>query len=352
MQKLFTLVINPFVYKRNAGYLLLATISLVLIQIFGISKLMGLSAGHATIDAIVSWLILSSTIFFITNTFSFYHPKRGKSIFIIVGAFVLSFLWLKVSTAISAYFINDLEYSLFLDATQFYRFTVAFLLLAATVLVNLIWYQLGEKEDFQRRKEETDRMAKDAELFKLRHQLQPHFLFNSLNSINSLIGSKPAKARTMIQQLSDFLRGTVKREDQKLVTLAEELNYLKLYLDIEQVRFGHRLTVNMNYGEDILERKLPTLILQPLLENAIKFGLYGTVDDIVIEFKASTINENLHINIRNPFDQDMQAPSGTGFGLKSIKRRMYLLYGRTDLLQTSAETNQFNVFLKIPLSYD
>ncbi len=90
-------------------------------------------------------------------------------------------------------------------------------------------------------------LAKDAELYKLRQQLQPHFLFNSLNSISALVTSRPEQARKMIQQLSDFLRGTLKKEENQWITLEEELQHLELYLDIEKVRFGHRLHTELVY---------------------------------------------------------------------------------------------------------
>lgn len=321
-------------------------------QCLGSVKFLDLSAGHSAIDSAINWFSIAVLIFFITNTLSFYHPKKGKILLILGAPLLIAFANLKLTMALAKYFINDDLYNGFIDATEFYRFTVFLLILIGTIIINLIWYRLGEKEDAIRRQEEASSMAKDAELFKLRQQLQPHFLFNSLNSINSLIVSRPEEARNMVQRLSDFLRGTVKRDDQKLVALKEELDYVKLYLDIEQVRFGHRMKVNIKFEEELLDFKIPTLILQPLLENAIKFGLYGTVGEIEILLEFNLINDNLHIQLRNPFDEDMQAPKGTGFGIKSVLRRLYLLYGRKDLLQTSSEDQHYSVFLKIPKSYE
>ena len=108
--------------------------------------------------------------------------------------------------------------------------------------MSLLWFSQKEEKNINERKIDAERLTKEAELFKLRQQLQPHFLFNSLNSINALISVQPEQARKMIQQLSDFLRGTLKKEDQQWVNLSEELQYLQLYLDIEKVRFGHRLS--------------------------------------------------------------------------------------------------------------
>ena len=187
-----------------------------------------------------------------------------------------------------------------------------------------------------------------SELFKLRQQLQPHFLFNSLNSINALIGSRPEEARKMVQQLSDFLRGTIKKEEHQWVTLKEELQYLELYLDIEKVRFGHRLSTKIECDASLDDLKLPALLLQPVMENAIKFGLYDTVDDIEIGLKAEREENNLVITVTNPFDPETSAPKGTGFGLQSVHRRLYLLFARNDLVSTEVKENIFTTTIKIP----
>src|SRR5690606_26071280 len=129
------------------------------------------------------------------------------------------------------------------------RFSMAFLLLGFITMVSILWYSQLEQKEQEERKKDAEKMARDAELIKIRQQLQPHFLFNSLNSINALIGSRPAEARKMVQQLSDFLRGTIKKEETQWVTLQEELQYLQLYLDIEKVRFGNRLATEIEIDE-------------------------------------------------------------------------------------------------------
>jgi LytS/YehU family sensor histidine kinase len=200
-----------------------------------------------------------------------------------------------------------------------------------------------------RRKADAERLAREAELFKLRQQLQPHFLFNSLNSISALTGTQPEKARHMIQQLSDFLRGTLRKEDHQWSTLAEELEYLRLYLDIEKVRFGYRLQTKIECKEEAMKMKLPSLLLQPVVENAIKFGLYDTVGEVMIIITGRTNNDALEVTVANPFDPDTAQPlQGTGFGLASIKRRLFLLFARHDLLKTSARESQFITTIEIP----
>jgi len=101
------------------------------------------------------------------------------------------------------------------------------------------------------------------------------------------------------------LRGTIKSDDVKSVLLQEELDHINLYLDIEKVRFGHRLQTVIDIDEEALELSIPPLLLQPLMENAIKFGLYGTTDDVLIELKASAVNNTLQVQISNPFDKDV-----------------------------------------------
>jgi LytS/YehU family sensor histidine kinase len=210
-----------------------------------------------------------------------------------------------------------------------------------------LWYNQQEQQASLKRKSDTEKLAREAELFKLRLQLQPHFLFNSLNSINALVGMQPQKARTMIQQLSDFLRGTLKKEQSAWITLEEELQHLSLYLEIEKVRFGHRLQASIT--NEAPSAKLPLMLLQPVVENAIKFGLYDTMEPVTISIKAVVEGNILRLQVQNPFDPETSQPQkGTGFGLSSVRRRLYLLFARTDLLETTTHDHTFTATIKIP----
>lgn len=329
-------------------YFLLSILVLAGIQILGLTEHYKFPLFPAAIDAAVSWILLALWTMGMVNTLSFYHPERGKFLIVVILPLLLSWLWLMLSNTAIGWLTPSADYQAFLSSSRIFRFTVAYLLLAGASGFSLMWYRLGDKEDAQRRKEESERMAREAELYKLRQQLQPHFLFNSLNSINALIGSRPERARNMVEQLSDFLRSTMRRDEQQLISLREELESLRLYLDIEQVRFGHRLKVEMECDEKLLERKIPPLILQPVLENAIKYGLYGITGDVVIGLSCREAGNLLLISITNPFNPEDQPRSGTGFGLKSVQRRLYLLFARTDLLVVKAENNKFTVELKIP----
>jgi LytS/YehU family sensor histidine kinase len=131
--------------------------------------------------------------------------------------------------------------------------------------------------------------------------------------------------------------------------LSEELQHLQLYLDIEKVRFGHRLKTQVSSDENTMSLLLPSLLLQPIVENAIKFGLYDTIGETVISIKANKSENYLVITVENPFDPVTSKPKqGTGFGLTSIQRRLYLLYARQDLLSTEQADKTFRTIIRIP----
>jgi two-component system, LytTR family, sensor kinase len=229
------------------------------------------------------------------------------------------------------------------------RALFAWLVISFITAISWMWFYMKDQQEAQLRKADTEKLAREAELATLRQQLQPHFLFNSLNSISALAGSRPEEARKMIQQLSDFLRGTIKRDDQQMIPLEEELNHLQLYLEIEKVRFGHRLTTSIEKENNPDQLKLPPLLLQPVVENAIKFGLYDTVGEILIRIKAKSEGGQLVLMVENPYDPSTAQPrQGTGFGLSSIQRRLYLLFGRNDLLKTHQLNQTFITEVRIP----
>jgi two-component system, LytTR family, sensor kinase len=302
------------------------------------------------VDSIVSNSILLLITLLVMNTLRYYLPRGNQYINIFFLCLILTIIWLLLTRWIlSASLDDEGGYRQLLHHSMSIRFSIGFLLLGCITMISILWYNQQEQKEQETRKSDAEKLAREAELFKLRQQLQPHFLFNSLNSINALIGSRPDEARKMVQQLSDFLRGTLKKEETQWVTLREELQYLQLYLDIEKVRFGNRLDTAIDVSEEVMSLSLPALLLQPIMENAIKFGLYDTTGNTVIQLSASSKNNELGIVIRNPFDPETSSPKqGTGFGLKSVQRRLYLLFGRTDLLQINTDGNTFITEVRIP----
>ena len=304
-----------------------------------------LSAWDALIS--VNWMMMSCALMELILTR--YIPKVGKYQFVVGLSLVLSFLCYWISLQTFSYIEKDnLVYADFLAKSVPIRIGINFLIITSAGLLLVFYTRANELEESRQQQSATESMAREAELQKLQLQLQPHFLFNSLNSINALILIQPPKAREMVQQLSDFLRATLKRADEQWITLAQELAYLQLYLAIEKVRFGHRLEVRTELDDQLQLLLIPPLLLQPLVENAIKFGLYGTTEQVVIHMSTKRLGEALLVEISNPFDEDMQPAEGSGFGLNGLKRRLYLLYARNDLITTTIENNLFTVRLILP----
>jgi len=191
-------------------------------------------------------------------------------------------------------------------------------------------------------------LVKESELSSLKSQINPHFLFNSLNSISSLTMIQPEKAQEMIIKLSDFLRYSLSNKDEKLTALREEINNINRYLDIEKIRFGKRLVVVMKANEACYDLKLPGLILQPLVENAIKFGVYESTEESVIEITSNCNPDALSITIRNAFDPEFPYKKGEGIGLKNIRSRLGILYNRDDLLTIRKGPDQYEVNIMFP----
>lgn len=313
----------------------------------------GMPGLPALFDSLITFVLLGLICILVCNILTYYEPSRDLILYLSVLAVIATVAWVFLDRAIvNPLLYRDTDFEKVLGKSLPVRLCVGFLNIGWMVLITLFWKRLETERDARDRQADMERISKDAELYKLRQQLNPHFLFNSLNSINALIHSKPDQARKMVQQLSEFLRGTLKREEYQLITLEEEFQYLKLYLDIEKVRFGHRLNAEFDTGEKSLEAMIPPLILQPLMENAIKFGLYGTTGEVTIRLKSHVADQYLVIAVMNPFEADMQTNKGTGFGLRSIRRRLYLLYGRDDLMEVSQEGNHFVVIFRIPQRYE
>jgi len=326
------------------AWLLLAAVQAYVLTVIGYDLSVALT------DAAIAQLVLTMAGYAINTSMSFYNPSPKNSLYVLSWSIILAIMTVFLQHWLLLQLLADVPgYPAFLDQSLLIRGLFDWLMIAMVAILTWFWVYVKERQENEQRKEDASRLAREAELSNLRMQLQPHFLFNSLNSISALIGSNPEQARTMIQQLSDFLRGTVKKSERQVVNLEEELQHLQLYLDIEKVRFGHRLTILLDHEDTTLKMKLPSLLLQPIVENAIKFGLYDTVGEITIALAARSENSQLVVEVKNPFDPATAQPrQGTGFGLNSIRRRLYLLYFQNDLLVTRQEEKTFITTIKIP----
>ncbi len=226
--------------------------------------------------------------------------------------------------------------------------TLGALFQAAGIAFHYLMLALERSREAEKAGQALKTLAQEAELKALRAQINPHFLFNSLNSISALTSLDPAKARTMCVLLSDFLRITLGLGERAAVSLSEELALLRTYLEIEQVRFGKRLRVQWEVEESAASLQLPPLLLQPLVENAIKHGIAQVAEGGVLQIRAWTEGGRTFIQVENPRDPDEPAAPGLGLGLKAVRERLMGRFGERARLELEAGPSYHRVRLAIP----
>jgi two-component system sensor histidine kinase AlgZ len=196
---------------------------------------------------------------------------------------------------------------------------------------------------------ETNVLARDAELKALKAQVNPHFLFNSLNSISALTTSDPAKAREMCILLAEFLRMTLGLGEKSSVPLSEELSLLHRFLAIEKVRFGARLRMTEEIQEECNAAMIPALLLQPLVENAVVHGIANLPEGGEVRLVARSQEGRLFIVVENSFDPESTPSRRNGLGLENVRRRVESRYGSEGSMRVTATDGQFQVSLSIPV---
>jgi len=199
-----------------------------------------------------------------------------------------------------------------------------------------------------RKESELKALVKEAELHALKSQINPHFLFNSLNSISSLTMSDPGKAQEMVINLSQLMRYSLRFNQNEKVTFQTELENNKLYLNIEKVRFGNKLNPIFKIDENCLNAQIPNMILQPLYENAIKYGVYETTSPVDVITESKCRHNMLEVKISNTYDPEVIHKKGEGIGLRNIRERLEILYSNPGLIKVEDSKNMFSVTLAIP----
>jgi LytS/YehU family sensor histidine kinase len=208
-------------------------------------------------------------------------------------------------------------------------------------------------EDQIRLRERLESQASSAQLAMLRYQLNPHFLFNTLNSISTLVLLKQTeRANAMLARLSSFLRYTLANEPTAKVTLAQEVETLKLYLEIEKMRFEDRLRPHFRIESDTIGARLPSLLLQPLIENAIKYAVTPAENGADIWIGATREGQAVRIEVADNGDGsggELAASPSTGVGLANIRDRLSQAYGGAHRFETKQnDKGGFSVILEIP----
>jgi sensor histidine kinase YesM len=266
----------------------------------------------------------------------------------VAGCLVL-IVWLLVTVGVlSLVFSERSAYTAYLFDGLYWRAFIGVMIYLVMVLVYyLISYNRSLREQAQA-EERLKILVKESELNMLKSQINPHFLFNSLNSIASLTMSTPELARDMIIRLSDFLRYSLKHNENKFVTLDEEIGRMEDYLSIEKIRFGEKLRYHFEVNNACREAMLPPMILQPLLENAIKHGVYESIEPVDIEFSCQERDTYLVIELSNDFDPELPRRKGTGIGLQNVSQRIDLAFDGKGSINWKEEDGRFSVVLMIP----
>jgi two-component system sensor histidine kinase AlgZ len=273
----------------------------------------------------------------------------------LTAALLLTFFWVKLTDFLARQMENVAGW----QGTYSYVTFRAGLIFGAGVFYYLlsvaINYALIAQKDSQKAQRlavESNMRAREAELSALKAQINPHFLYNSLNSISALTSIDPAKAREMCVSLADFMRLTLGMGEKGMISLREELVLLEKYCAIEKVRFGARLALQEEVAEEAKNCLLPPLLLQPLFENAVVHGIAQMPEGGWIRLKAERKNGRMFLTVENTWDPEAGSSRRNGVGLKNVQRRLEARYGSAAQLQASAEENVFRVSLQFPAEED
>jgi two-component system sensor histidine kinase AlgZ len=219
-----------------------------------------------------------------------------------------------------------------------------------SVAAHYVLLALEASRAAERREAEARLLAGEAELRALKAQINPHFLYNSLNSISALTSLDAGRARHMCILLSDFLRSTLGMGEKESIPLGEEIELVRRYLEIEKIRFGARLNVEEEIAADCLAQPVPPLLLQPLAENAVVHGIANLIDRGALRLTAARNGAGeIVISIENSFDPEAPAARRSGFGQGNVRKRLYARYGSRSSLRAAANGEMYKVEITLPL---
>jgi two-component system, LytTR family, sensor histidine kinase AlgZ len=284
------------------------------------------------------------------------HPLAGKEVWRtilthLVAALVLAYLWVGIGKILAQWI--DAGLGMTGTAKQYlgvetHLYGVGFSYYLLGVAFSYMLLAQKASQEAQERALQSSVKAREAELSALKAQINPHFLYNSLNSISALTSIDPARAREMCVSLADFLRLTLGMGDKAAIPLREEVSLLEKYCAIEKVRFGERLNVKAEIQEQAKDCLLPPLLLQPLFENAVVHGIAQMAEGGWIRLRAERNADRMSVTVENSWDPEAGSSRKNGVGLKNVQRRLEALYGNEAQLQAKAEDEVFRVSLSFP----
>ncbi|MCK4751037.1 MAG: histidine kinase [Bacteroidales bacterium] len=267
----------------------------------------------------------------------------------VVAGLLVLLAWMLLSVGLlNALFSEDADYLSFLNNSLAWRGMLGGLIYLVLVLVYYLASSVQKLQERTRQEERLKNLVRDTELNMLKSQINPHFLFNSLNSISSLTMSSPDEARDMIIRLSDFLRYSLKHRENEYVPLKEELGRMKDYLAIEKIRFGEKLQYEFNIDGACEDFPVPTMIFQPLFENAIRHSVYESTETVTIRFDCTPEKDVMRTVITNDYDPGVPTRKGTGVGLQNVRQRIELAYEGHGTVRWNGEQGKFGVTILFP----
>lgn len=326
-------------------------ISLLFVNLVSISSNLSFSA--TLTDVIIFNLLLGAlgiSFWFSSKYLSIENTKITRIVLVhFTGGILVTIVWLLLGYFAVMSLVKDTDlYGNFFIQTIKSRFIIGLLFyFLLTAFYYIVIYYSGFQERLVK-ETELKNLITQAELRSLKFQINPHFIFNSLNSMSALTEIDPKKAKQMIIKLADFLRYTLANNDKQKNTLNEELRNIKLYLDIEKIRFEEKFEYIEELDKQCGKTEIPSMILQPLFENAIKHAVYETLDRVTIKLNCVKLDNFLKISINNNFEGESHK-KGAGVGLKNIKERLSLIYHQDNLMEIKKENGNFTVNIYIPL---
>ncbi len=216
------------------------------------------------------------------------------------------------------------------------------------VLGHYLLWAFQRSREAERHALELQVLAREAELKSLRAQLDPHFLFNSLNSVAALIGNDTIAAREMCLLMAQFFRKSLSFGRQQAITLADEISLAETFLAIERVRFGERLRTQFDIAEDVRTVSVPPLMLQPLVENAVHHGVAHLLEGGEVRVRARRRDNFIELVVENPCDPDRPPSRSTGVGLVNVRSRIETLCGHRASVDVDAGESHFRVSILLP----
>jgi len=278
--------------------------------------------------------------------------SENKKILAIVNHAVSSVfaigIWLWLGYSITTELVREPNYMV--SATKMMPGAIMYgiTLYALIVLIYYLMIKNDQLRDKIINEEELKSLVRESELNLLKSQINPHFLFNSLNSISSLTITNPEKAQEMVIKLSDLMRYSLTQKGNEKASLEKEMENINRYVDIEKIRFGNRLQFESSLTPEALSCQLPYMILQPIFENAVKHGVSSSTEPVCMKFSATFEHGMLNLCLTNNYDTESSPKKGTGTGLKNISDRVRLIYQRSDLVAAKKENGQFEITLSLP----